>query len=113
MHYSNNTVDIRNVRITHETANSPLLQAVYRKEDSVSEIVFDLLSQIEESRKRELAKAFSMMGELDERQRKIVSDLAIILLKKTFLPIVQNFRRAAANNEMESIEVATKLFEIR
>ncbi len=113
MHSSNKTVDIRNVRITHKTSHSTLFPALSRKEDSASEIIFDLVSQIEESRRRELAKAFNMMGELDERQRKIVSDLAVILLKKTFLPIIQNFRRAAANNEMESIEVATKLFEIR
>ena len=80
---------------------------------SVRDIVSDLLSQIEESRQRELAKALNMMGELDERQRKIVSDLTSILLKQTFLPVVENFRRAAANNETELIEVATKLFEIK
>lgn len=83
------------------------------KADSVRDIVSDLLSQIEESRQRELAKALNMMGELDERQRKIVSDLTSILLKQTFLPVVENFRRAAANNETELIEVATKLFEIK
>lgn len=112
MHSCNRTVDIRNARINHKTSHSTFSQDVSCKEDSASEIIFDLLSKVEEGRKRELAKAFSMMGELDEHQRKIVSDLAIILLKKTFLPIVQNFLRAAANNEMESIEVLTKLFEI-
>ena len=83
------------------------------KEDSVSEIVSDLLSQIEESRRRELAKALNMMGELDERQRKVVSDLTSIMLKKTFMPIVKNFRQAAANNEIELIDNATRLFKIR
>ena len=83
------------------------------KEDSVREIVSVLLSHVEENRQRELAKALSMMRELDERQRKIVSDLTSILLKQMFLPVVENFRRAAANDEMELIEVAARLFEIK
>jgi len=80
---------------------------------SVREIISDLLSQTEEIRQRELAKALNMMNELDERQRKIVNDLTSILLKQTFLPVVENFRRAAANNETELIEVATELLEIK
>jgi glutamyl-tRNA reductase len=81
------------------------------KEYSVQEIISALLSHVEESRQRELTKAFSMIDELDERKRKIVSDLTSILLKKMFLPIVENFRRAAVNNETELIEAAAKLFE--
>jgi len=81
--------------------------------DSVREIVSELLSQIETSRQRELAKALNMLGGLDERQRKIVSDLTSILLKQMFLPVVENFRQAAANNETELIDVATKLLEIK
>jgi glutamyl-tRNA reductase len=83
------------------------------KANSVSEIVSDLLSQIEESRQRELTKALNMMGELDDRERKIISDLTSILLKQMFLPVVENFRRAAANNETELIEVATRLLDIK
>jgi glutamyl-tRNA reductase len=80
---------------------------------SVREIISDLLSQTEEIRQRELAKALNMMNKLNERQRKIVNDLTSILLKQTFLPVVENFRRAAANNETELIEVATELLEIK
>jgi len=83
------------------------------KEYSVRGIISDLLSQAEEIRQRELAKTFNMLNELDERQRKIVNDLTSILLKQTFLPIVENFRRAAANNETELIEAATELLEIK
>ena len=81
------------------------------KEDSIREIVSALLSRIEKSRQRELAKALSMMEGLDERQRKVVSDLTSIMLKQMFLPVVENFRRAAANNETELIETGAKLFE--
>ena len=83
------------------------------KEDSVRELVSVLLSHVEENRQRELARALSMMRELDEHQRKIVSDLTNILLKQMFLPVVENFRRAAANDEMELVEVAARLFEMK
>ena len=80
--------------------------------DSVNEVVSELLSQVEETRRRELTKALDLMGKLDERKRKIVNDLTSILLKKTFLPVVENFRRAAANNDVEMVNVATKVFDI-
>jgi len=53
------------------------------------------------------------MSELDERQRKVVNDLTNILLKHMFLPVIENFRGAAANNKTQLIEVGTKLFEVR
>ena len=81
------------------------------KADSIREIVSDLLSHVEKSRKRELAKALSMMSDLNDHQRKIVNDLTSILLKQTFLPVVENFRKAAENNDMGLVEAATKLFE--
>jgi len=83
------------------------------REDSVREIISELLSQIEKNRQRELAKALNMMSELDERQIKVVSDLTSILLKHMVLPVVENFRRAAANKETRIIEVGAKLFEIK
>jgi hypothetical protein len=36
-----------------------------------------------------------------------------ILLKQTFIPIVENLRSAAKNGETEVIDVAAKLFEKR
>lgn len=90
----------------------PLLENAV-KADSVREIVAYLLSQVEECRRRELAKAFTMMGESDERRRKIISDLTSILLKQTFLPVVENLRQAATNENPKLIEAATKLFNTK
>ena len=87
-----------------------LEQAV--KANSISETVSTLLSQVEGNRQRELSKALDMMGALDERQKKIVSDLTCILLKRTFLPVVENLRLAAQNDETEVVEVAAKLLEL-
>ena len=83
------------------------------KGDSVREIVSELLSRVEKNRQRELGKALKMMNELDERQRKIVSDLTSILLKHMFLPFVENLRQAAENNDAELIETAAMLLEIK
>jgi glutamyl-tRNA reductase len=80
------------------------------KADSVRGIVSELLAQVEQTRIRELGKAFGMMGKLDERQRKIVNNLTSSVLKKTLFPVVENFRRAAENSDMKVVDAATKLF---
>ncbi len=59
----------------------------------------------------ELATALRMMGNLDERQKSILDDLTCILLKQTFIPIVENLRLAAKNGDREVIDTAVKLFE--
>ena len=52
-----------------------------------------------------------MIGTLDERQKQVLNDLTSILLKQTFIPIVENLRIAAKNGDKQAIEVAVKLFE--
>jgi glutamyl-tRNA reductase len=79
------------------------------KTEAVSKIISDLLSETEEIRQRELAKALNMLGDLDEREKKVVDNLTGILLKKTFLPLVENLRQAAANDDTELIEATLKL----
>ncbi len=81
------------------------------KAERVREIIADLLSQTEETRQRELVKALNMLQNLDERQKKIVGDLTKILLKQTYLPVIENLRLAAINDDIELIEAAIKLFE--
>jgi glutamyl-tRNA reductase len=81
------------------------------KADSMDELISALLCQTEETRRRELAKALNMMGNLNEREKKIVSDLTCILMKQTFLPVVKSLRKAAVDNDSELIEAAIKLFE--
>jgi glutamyl-tRNA reductase len=78
---------------------------------SVRLIISDLLSQAEQIRQRELLTAIGMMGNLDERQKGVLNDLTSILLKQTFIPIVENLRVAAKNGDRQAIEVAAKLFD--
>ncbi len=81
------------------------------KSFTVRLIISQLLSQTEEIRQKELLTALNMMGTVDERQKQILNDLTSILLKQTFIPIVENLRVAAKNGDKQAIEVAVKLFE--
>ena len=78
---------------------------------SVRLIISSLLSQAEQVRQKELATALNMMGNVDEKERKILEDLTSILLKQTFVPIVENLRVAAKNGDQQLIDFAAKLFE--
>ncbi len=70
-----------------------------------------MLSQAEQIRQKELATAINMMGNVDEKERKILEDFSSILLKQTFVPIVENLRAAAKNGDQQLIDFAAKLFE--
>ncbi len=78
---------------------------------SVRLIISSLLSQAEQVRQKELATALNMMGNVDDKERKILDDLTSILLKQTFVPIVENLRVAAKNGDQQLIDFAAKLFE--
>lgn len=78
---------------------------------SVRLIVSAILSQAEKVRKKELATALTMLGKVDEKQKQILEDMTSILLKQTFIPIVENLRIAAINGEEQVIDTAVKLFE--
>ncbi len=81
------------------------------KSFSVRLIISSLLSHAEEVRQRELATAIGMIGDVDEKEREILDDLTSILLKQTFVPIVENLRLAAKNGDTQLIDLAVKLFE--
>jgi glutamyl-tRNA reductase len=78
---------------------------------SVRLIVSSLLSQAEKVRRKELATAINMLGEVDDKQKQILEDMTSILLKQTFIPIVENLRLAAKNGDEQVIDTAVKLFE--
>ena len=78
---------------------------------SVRLIISEILSEAEQVRQRELVTALNMMGSLDERQKRVLNDLTAILLKQTFIPVVENLRIAAKNGDKKAIEIAAKLFE--
>lgn len=81
------------------------------KKLSVRLIISSLLSDAEQTRQKELTKAINMLGDVDDKQRKVIDDLTSILLKQTFLPIIENLRVAASNDDKQVIDIAIKLFD--
>ncbi len=81
------------------------------KKLSVRLIISELLSEAEQIRQKELAKALSMLGSVDDKQKRVLEDLTSILLKQTFLPIIENLRSAASNDDKQVIDIAIKLFD--
>jgi glutamyl-tRNA reductase len=81
------------------------------KKLSVRLIISELLSEAEQIRQKELAKALSMLGSVDEKQKRVLEDLTSILLKQTFLPIIENLRSAASNDDKQVIDIAIRLFD--
>jgi glutamyl-tRNA reductase len=81
------------------------------KKLSVRRIISTLLSNAEQIRQTELTKAINILGEdIDEKKRKVIDDLTNILLKQTFLPVIENLRIAASQDDTETINIAIKLF---
>ena len=71
-----------------------------------------MLSRTEDARQRELSKAFGMLRNLNDKEKEVIDDLTLVLLKQTFLPIIQNLRKAAVENDKELIDTAVKLFGV-
>jgi glutamyl-tRNA reductase len=82
------------------------------KAQSVRDIISMLLSHAEKVRQKEVGKALGMMQDVNEKDKEVVDDLTLVLLKQTFLPIIENLRKAAINNDKEIIDIAVKLFGI-
>lgn len=71
-----------------------------------------LMTRVEDVRREEVAKALKMLGEVDEKERKIIENLTGAIVKKLFMPIVENLRDAALNGDSAAIEYASRLLEL-
>ncbi|MCW4035322.1 MAG: glutamyl-tRNA reductase [Candidatus Bathyarchaeota archaeon] len=83
------------------------------KAQSVSSIVSSLFSHAEEIRQKELTKANSMLGKLDAKKKDAIDGLTFEIIEQTLVPIVENLRKAAIDNDQQLIEVAVKLFGVK
>jgi glutamyl-tRNA reductase len=82
------------------------------KTENVSKLIAEVLSRTEKIRQKELAKALNKLGSVGGKEKKILGDLTSILLKQTFVPLVENLRLAAMDNDIELLEAAPRLFKI-
>jgi len=83
------------------------------RELSVRGLISRIVSRVEEERKEELAKAFSMLGLIGNRERKIIDNLTSAILKKTLLPVVENLKSAMLKGDERLAEEAVKLFRVK
>lgn len=82
------------------------------EEQCIRDLISQFISRSEEIRKREVAKAINMLGDVNERKRKIIDDLTRSILKKTLFPIVEKLKSAALNGDNQLIEDAAKLLGV-
>lgn len=82
------------------------------KVQSISNIVSYLFSKAEEKRKRELRKALDIMGNIGEENKRVIEDLTFKIIQETLVPIVENLRKEAENNNEQMIKNAIKLFSL-
>ncbi|MEM0254254.1 MAG: glutamyl-tRNA reductase [Candidatus Bathyarchaeia archaeon] len=79
------------------------------KAQMIRDCISRLMMKVEETRKEEVSKALNMLGEISDRERQIIEDLSGILVKKLFMPLVENLREAAIKGDKEVVETAAKL----
>lgn len=82
------------------------------KAQSVSNIVSSLFLHAEEVRQKEQTKALNMLGKLDSKKRDVIDGLTFEIIEQTLVPIVKNLRKAAKNDDKQTIDVAVKLFGV-
>jgi glutamyl-tRNA reductase len=79
----------------------------------IEPIISSLYSRIEDIRSRELRRALAMLGELSERDRRIIHDMSRSLTKKILEDPVRNLRMQATSAEGErQAESVRDLFEL-
>ncbi|MGB9959098.1 MAG: glutamyl-tRNA reductase [Candidatus Bathyarchaeales archaeon] len=83
------------------------------KAQSVRDLISQLFLRVEEMRKEELLKALNMLGEINEREKRVIDDLTRIIVKKMLMPVVENLRSAALNDEREILDGAVKLLGVK
>jgi glutamyl-tRNA reductase len=82
------------------------------REQSVREVVSQILSRAEYLRMEELEEAFSKLHVIGGRERKVIDDLTKSVLKRTLLPIVGRLKTAAIYGDEQLIEAIVKLFGV-
>jgi glutamyl-tRNA reductase len=89
----------------------PLLEKEL-KVQSVSKIVASLFSHAEKIRQKELTKANKRLGKLDEKNKAIIDGLTFEIIERTLVPIIENLRRAAMNNDQHLVDYAEKILGV-
>ncbi|MEM2953385.1 MAG: glutamyl-tRNA reductase [Candidatus Bathyarchaeia archaeon] len=80
------------------------------KAQSIRGLISQLLLRAEEIRKEELLKALNRLNGVGEKERQVVEDLTRIIVKRMLMPMIENLRAAALNDEKQIIDSVVRLF---
>lgn len=80
------------------------------KRRKADRILAEIFKKYNEIRERELKKALSIIGEIDDKRRKVIEDMSYVLLKRFLHDIAENVRKACENDDDKTVESAKKIF---
>ena len=76
-------------------------------------IVKDVFKNIDSLRSKELQKALSMLGEIDEDKKKIVDDLTKAIVESIVSTPMNNLRKETEQGNDDLLNAVTKLFDYK
>jgi glutamyl-tRNA reductase len=88
----------------------PIVDASMKRLDA-EPIVKDVFKNIDSLRSKEFQKALQMLGETDEKQRKIIEELTKAIVESIVSAPMNNLRKASEQGNIELVNAASKLFD--
>jgi len=90
----------------------PVVQATMKRLEA-EPIVKDVFKNIDNLRNKELQKALSMLGEIDEDKKKIVDDLTKAIVESIVSTPMNNLRKETEQGNDDLLNAVTKLFDYK
>ena len=90
----------------------PVVQATMKRLEA-EPIVKDVFKNIDNLRSKELQKALSMLGELDEDKKKIVDDLTKAIVESIVSTPMNNLRKETEQGNDDLLNAVSKLFDYK
>ena len=90
----------------------PVLEATMKRLEA-EPIVKDVFKSTDAIRVKELEKAFSMLGELDDSQKKIIEELTKSVAENIMSTPMNNLRKETEHGNSDVINAASKLFNFK
>ena len=90
----------------------PVVQATMKRLQA-EPIVKDVFKNIDNLRSKELQKALSMLGEIDEDKKKIVDDLKKAIVESIVSTPMNNLRKETEQGNDDLLNAVTKLFDYK
>ena len=90
----------------------PVLEATMKRLEA-EPVVKDVFKNTDAIRIKELEKAFSMLGNLDDSQKKIIEELTKSVVENIMATAMNNLRKETEHGNSELIDAVSKLFNFK